>query len=225
MEAAKPLNPDENFLHALSHDLREPARMVSQLLKLVKVKSEKQLDHDTAEYLNYAINASDKMDDMIKALSELNNAKLYEEDNSSFSPSVILDKVFDKPDDELKFSKAELILDLDDTCHGKVDFVQSALKELIHNSIKHAMPEAGLEIKVSVKRFDSGVQLKIEDNGKGLPEFWLEKAFYPFKKASKDSLSSGIGPTKIRIISEKFGGKTSMSRTKELNTCVICNLS
>jgi chemotaxis family two-component system sensor kinase Cph1 len=225
MDLAKPLNADENFLNALSHDLREPARMVSQLLKLVKVKSEKQLDQDTTDYLDYAINASDKMDDMIRALNKLNKAKLYEEEESSFSPSVLLEKVMHKLRNELKLSNARLKLDLDDTCYGRADFSQSVLIELISNSVKHAKSEAGLSLHVSVKQQDSEVQIRVEDNGKGVPDFWLKRAFDPFKKARKDSLNSGIGLTRLKIITEKFGGKIAMNRTEELHTCVTCTLS
>ncbi|HCY46768.1 MAG TPA: hypothetical protein DHU89_08790 [Flavobacteriales bacterium] len=225
MDVAEPLNPDENFIDALSHDLREPARMVSQLLKLVKVKSEKQLDRDTTEYLDYAINASDKMDDMIRSLYKLNKAKLYKEEESLFSPSVLLEKVRCKLRNELKLSNARLKLDLDETCYGKADFSQSVLIELISNSIKHAKSEARLALHVSVKQQGSEVQIRVEDNGKGVPDFWLKRAFDPFKKASKDSLNSGIGLTRLKIITEKFGGKIAMNRTKEFHTCVTCTLS
>ncbi len=225
MESATPTLRDENYLHALSHDLREPARMISQLLKLVKVKSERHLDDDSTEYLNYAIDASDKMDDMIKSLSELNKAKLYQEEDTSFKTSEIFDRVSYRHRDELKFLNTAVQYSVDEECSGKAELVELILNELVLNSLKHAKPENGLEVKVDVKQEKSGISVTVEDNGQNLPDFWLKKAFDPFKKANKKTLNSGIGLTKLKILVEKFGGKISMVKTKGKNTCVYCTLS
>ncbi len=224
MELTQNLGGDDTFLYALSHDLREPARMVGQLLKLVKTKLDKQLDQDTSDYLMYAIDASDRMDSMIKALSELNKVKRYEEEDSSFSAKELVEKVKYKLRDELKFREAFITEHLDSEITSKKNLLEKIITELIYNSLQHAKSDAPLQLELRVFSQENSINIEVIDNGNDIPEFWLQKAFEPFKKANKKSRNDGIGLTKLKILTEKFEGNIRMIRSEDHKTSVLCCL-
>jgi signal transduction histidine kinase len=60
----------EQFAYAASHDLQEPLRMISSYLQLVDERYADELDEDGREFIEYAVDGADRMQNMIEGLLE-----------------------------------------------------------------------------------------------------------------------------------------------------------
>ena len=60
----------EQFAYVSSHDLKEPLRMITSFLQLLKKKYEDDLDEDANNYINYAFDGAKRLDLMIDDLLE-----------------------------------------------------------------------------------------------------------------------------------------------------------
>ena len=58
----------EQFAYVSSHDLKEPLRMITSFLQLLKKKYEDDLDEDANNYINYAFDGAKRLDLMINDL-------------------------------------------------------------------------------------------------------------------------------------------------------------
>lgn len=217
---------DDNFLYILSHDLREPARMVNQFLKLVKIKTENQMDKDTEEYLNYAISASKRMDEMIQALHHINKARSYSEEKTQIDSYDLIEKIKNKKSSKIQSRNANISVSGSSIINSRTNLVREILDELITNSLQHAKTTNSLKIQINILQEDENkIKLSVEDNGVRLPELWQERAFEPFKKENKKTKNLGIGLTRLKILINKFDGKINLETLKNGNTYVSCTLS
>ncbi|MCE5180603.1 MAG: PAS domain S-box protein, partial [Betaproteobacteria bacterium] len=60
----------EQFSYAISHDMRQPLRMISSYLQLLEKRLAGQLDGDKREFFDFAIDGAQRLDKMLLALLE-----------------------------------------------------------------------------------------------------------------------------------------------------------
>jgi two-component sensor histidine kinase len=70
------------------------------------------------------------------------------------------------------------------------------INELISNACKYAYPDAGGEVRVALRAINNGVELRVEDDGVGMP-------------ASGRPAGTGLGGRLIRSMSESLGAELS----------------
>jgi signal transduction histidine kinase len=104
----------------------------------------------------------------------------------------------------------------------KVDLekMKEALVNLIQNALQANLKENG-EIKISTRRVNKKhFEIKISDNGCGIPKEYLDKIFLPFY--SRKSGGAGLGlPIALKII-QNHGGKLEIkSSPNQGTTCII----
>nr|WP_068429846.1 ATP-binding protein [Magnetospirillum sp. XM-1]CUW37850.1 conserved protein of unknown function\ len=86
------------------------------------------------------------------------------------------------------------------------------LEELFHiafeNGLRYARPQTPPRIVVSATHDESGVELRVADNGTGIAEEFRDRVFRVFERldTSQDGRSTGIGLSIIRRIAESTGG-------------------
>jgi len=222
--ALKEIQQDK-FLHFLSHDLREPARLVSQFLKLVKDRNENLMDKKSEEFLNYAISASQKMDRMIQAVFNLSRISTDEEHKADLDVIKLLEDINDELEDEIRAKNASIVFQGESVIHVRKGAFKKILKELVTNSLIHAQTKSPLKIEVITQTKEECVVLKVIDNGAPLAVHLQEKIFEPFQKMNSDSVRMGTGLTKCRMLVENYDGKITMKISDLGKTMLLCELN
>ena len=86
---------------------------------------------------------------------------------------------------------------------------------LLHNAAKYTNP--GGRIEVELRKLNSEIIVKVQDNGLGIPEGQLESIFSIFTQVDPDAIQGrgglGIGLSLVRGIVEVYGGKV-MARSE-----------
>ena len=96
----------------------------------------------------------------------------------------------------------------DDTPLILADFVlmEQAIRNIVDNAATYT--DQGTEITISAKKLENSIQIKIEDNGPGLPKHNPEKVFEKFyREKTNVPGGTGLGLTITKSIIELHGGK------------------
>lgn len=156
----------------VSHDLRSPITTVRGYLEALRHQSDSLSDTDRNRYIDVALGQSARAGQMAQELFELAQLE-YEEVEPILEATSVTDLIQDV------FQKLEIIaversVQLDSKFEGPIPLViadlgmlERALTNLIDNAIRHS-PVGGL-VAVFAHANRSWVELRISDNGSGIP--------------------------------------------------------
>ena len=112
------------------------------------------------------------------------------------------------------FHQVRLVVDVPDDLpliDGDYSSLDQLVTNLLENAARYAPARSMLTIAASA-RTDGTVQLMVQDEGVGIPDYERTQIFDPFRKGS-DSRSSGLGLAICRGIAEAHGGRIWVDRT------------
>jgi PAS domain S-box-containing protein len=132
----------EQFAYVASHDLQEPLRMVSSFLQLLEKKYKAQLDETAHQYINFAVDGSERMKNLINDLLKFSRVGTTVEENSEIDCNILLKnviKVFEQKindnEAQIKFAKLPVI-------RANKTQVEQLFQNLIGNALKYRGKES-----------------------------------------------------------------------------------
>lgn len=87
--------------------------------------------------------------------------------------------------------------------------LREALVNLIDNALRYAGPGATVTVQVRVR--DGLAELRVADNGPGIPPALRDKVFERFFRATHEGNGCGLGLSIVKEIVERHGGRVSLS--------------
>ena len=108
---------------------------------------------------------------------------------------------------------------------GSADQLVSAVANLVDNAIKYSAP--GGRVEVSVGREGDWAQVRVSDNGRGIPSLDLDRIFERFYRADRGrdrrTGGTGLGLAIVRHVVENHGGEVKVeSREGEGSVFSLC---
>jgi signal transduction histidine kinase len=94
--------------------------------------------------------------------------------------------------------------------------LERALYNLLLNACEAVAADRG-RIEVELKEVPGGVEIRVMDNGRGIPESIRGKLFEPFVSYGKEN-GTGLGLTAVQKIVQDHGGDVTVERTSEEGT-------
>ncbi len=198
-----------HLYHVVGHDFHEPLRMVNSYLGLVKRRGRDQLGEDLVEFIDYAVDGSQRMQSMLDGVlrysRSLKAPPTYEETVVS---DVIGRVIREFPDTvKIRWEGDPPVLRV------APEHLATILRELISNALKFADPAAPDVVLRSHREDDSHWRLEVDDNGDGFPQDTAERCFRLFGRLhGRDEFPGlGVGLAVAHCLAEKYEAEISVS--------------
>jgi len=198
----------EQFNYVASHDLQEPLRTISNFSQLLKTEHGNDLDSTANQYLDFIIQSSDRMRNLILGLlnfSRLGTGSILKEVNCQ---QLVQDLQIDLQA-SIKDKNAIITVDRLPNLWGYELELRQLIQNLISNALKFSQKDKNATIHISCKKVNNEHIFCIRDNGIGISEKHHDKIFILFQKLHRKEVyeGTGIGLANCRKIVELHQGK------------------
>jgi signal transduction histidine kinase len=202
----------------ISHDLRHP---LTAVLAYAEFLSEGNLSDaqrkDFFQEIRIAVN---------RMMDELHSLLGFSKEQQGLRPEYgRLDTVLDRAIKTVKalpeFESIEITLIHGDQCVAWFDpgKLERAMLNLLFNAAEAVSPESG-RIEVSCHVTEQGTEIRVADNGPGIPEPIGDSLFQPFVSHGKEK-GIGLGLTVVQSVMQQHLGDVSIERTGADGTVVL----
>ncbi len=199
-----------NFTSDASHELRTPVAVV--LAECEYQLSEDGLDEEAKESFETIYKQADSMKKLISQLlqfTRMEQGSMHLE----FSNENLSELIKDTAEDVGRVQKQDIsvITDIDPDIMMNMDvgLMARLCDNLVSNAVRYG--KQGGYVKVSLKKEDGRIILKVEDNGIGISKENLEKIWLRFFRAdkarSREEGCSGLGLPLVKQIAKLHGGE------------------
>lgn len=199
----------EHFSYAVSHDLKEPLRMVRSFMKLLDEKYGDQLDEKAKKYVNFAVDGAERMSILIDDLLEYSRVGRQGEDLKETDLNEVLNNVFGLNKVTIEEKEASVTWPKMPTINCKRIHIQQVFNNLISNSLKYSRTDKAPKIEISFEEQPGYWKFSVNDNGIGIDPENYSVVFDLFRRADNepDRSGSGIGLAICKKVVEQHQGK------------------
>ncbi len=209
-EALRRSNEDlQQFAYVASHDLREPLRMISLYLDLLRRRRGDALDPEAIEHISFAIDGARRLDAMVEDLLQYSRIDVR---GSALVP-VDLDAVVREAVDNLQTSIEDSGAGIDagplPAALADRSQVVRLFQNLIGNALNYRDEARRPQVTVTGQRDGDWVTVTVADNGIGIAPRYFERIFVIFQRLHHrgERSGTGIGLAVCKRIVERHGGR------------------
>ena len=202
------LNNDlDNFIYIASHDLKAPIANLEGLLALMKKRTDGGIVDDRQSLLEMMESSVAKLRQTIEELAEIKRIQNLENQKENVSFNQAIDEVTNEIVRLIDSSGAKITRSIKvNEAFFSPHHLKTVIYNLLSNAIMYRSPERPLKIKISTFMKDGRPVLSIKDNGLGLSEDQVGKAFNMFKRFHAHTKGSGMGLYIVKRIIEDNQG-------------------
>ncbi|SDR32401.1 sensor histidine kinase [Natronobacterium texcoconense] len=197
----------EQFAYAVSHDLREPLRMVTSYLQLLEQQYGDELDEDADEFIEFAVDGAERMEKMIEGI--LTYSRIDTQDNGlgSVDLEAVIDDVLQDLDVRIEETDAEITTESLPTVQGDASQLRQLFQNLLSNAIEYS-GEGVPRVTISATREDDEWMVSVSDEGIGIDASDTDRVFEVFQRlhSHEEHEGTGIGLALCKRIVDKHGG-------------------
>ena len=197
-----------DFAAHAAHDLAEPLRAIAGFTELLRRRYATQLDAEALDWLELMLGGAARMQALIDDLLAYSRAGSVLFEPASVDLGVVLHMASEGLDGA--FTDHGAVVDVGDlpVVSGDASQLVRLFENLLSNAVKFARPGVAPEITVEAQRRGDVWDVRVADNGRGIPEADQERVFAPFQRIGSDAEpGSGLGLAICRRIAERHGGQ------------------
>ncbi len=200
----------EQFAYAVSHDMRQPLRMVSSYLQILEKELADLLTEETREYMGFAVDGARRMDAMILGLLAYSRVGRKTDPKAWMDSRDSLDEALSFLQPAIQESGAEIRVSGDwPRVFASRDELTRLFQNLVGNAVKYSVPERPPVVEVQVREHDQDWLFSVRDNGVGVDPGQTDRLFKVFSRlhARGRYEGTGIGLALCRKIIEHHQGR------------------
>lgn len=201
--------------YSISHDLREPVRMIRSFLALLKKKYDDNLDEKGQIYMDMATDGASRLSKMLEGLLEY-----HQSSNTSSNENVDLNELFIEVKQilqkQLEIKIAHVSSEKLPVVTGSLVALRQVFQNLISNAIKFVPEGRNPIVSIQVEEIDKSYIFMVKDNGIGIPENQHQEVFNLFKRlnSTQQYEGSGMGLAIVKKGIERMGGEVWIESTQ-----------
>lgn len=208
----------DHFVYSTSHELRAPLVSVLGLINLLETETD---EREQVMYVKLMKESIHKLDLIIHDIIDYSRNARFEVKVSPIDFDFLLEKTINNLQYLPEVGKIDLRLKVrnDGMFFSDKRRVEVILSNLVSNSLKFYNPETDQPlVEVLVQTNPRQALIRVEDNGRGIPETHLPRIFEMFFRGYEQSTGSGIGLYIVKEIVEKLNGSIQVESTEGQGT-------
>ena len=196
------------FAYAVSHDLREPLRMITNYLELLERRYGESLDADADEFIAYAIDGAERMRETMEGLLTYSSVGTAVDSFDSVDLEAVLDDVLMDLDVRITEADAEIVVGSLPTVAGDGAQLRQLFQNLLDNAIEYSGDEPP-RITISADRDGDEWIISVSDGGIGIDSTDADRVFEVFQRLHtyEEHAGTGIGLALCKRIVDHHGGE------------------
>lgn len=197
----------QQFAYVASHDLQEPLRMVTSFVQLLESRYQDQLDEDGREFIAFAVEGAQRMQQLIQDLLEYSRVSSQGKALSPVSLSAVLAEALDNLRTRLVDGGKVEFESMPEVLGDSAQLVR-LFQNLIGNALKFAHPDRLPVVRIDAEECGSEVYVSVRDNGIGIAPEHQAKVFVIFQRLQgrEKYEGNGMGLAICKRIVERHGG-------------------
>jgi len=189
------------------HDIRAQVRKTMTSAQFLERRLGKNADEEAMECLRSILASQSDLNNLSSRLALLADAERPSSGSTAAVPlTAALLGTRLQWEEVIHQAGGELIVDRGPAC-GVFEKIQVILKELMDNAVRFADTEQPLQVVIKAEQTDdSGVKVRVSDNGTGLDPMYIDRLFRPFQRFDARRSGFGLGLAISKAIIENAGG-------------------
>lgn len=197
-------NTRDNFLGAISHELRTPIANVKLCLETIERPN---IEEDKkSKYIKKSQLALDQLNVLVDNLLTLTTLEKVKDVSQSINLKDLTESVIEKIDFDKSKNFIHVEVQKDWEVQSNPYAVELILKNILENSLKYSINNSA-NIKISASKKDKEILLLVEDNGIGMSSDEIKKVFEPFWRSPRvikeAKPGTGVGLTLAHELARK----------------------
>jgi PAS domain S-box-containing protein len=198
----------EHFAYIASHDLQEPLRMVASYTQLLAERYQGRLDADADDFIAFAVDGANRMQQLILDLLEYSRAGANVEKLHQISSERALQLALINLHKAITDGDARVTHDP----LPNITIDERQLTQIFQNLIGNAIKYRGTDIPrvhISVIGNTDAWVFSVRDNGIGIESQYFEKIFALFRRLHRreEFEGTGIGLSICKKLLQRIGGQ------------------
>ena len=195
----------DTFFYKASHDLKGPLASVMGIVNLARLENRDQL---IEKYFGMIESSVKRLDQTLLDLIELARTRKGASKLSIINVKELVEEILGSLRHTSNYERINFEIKIDSGIEIVSDKVLmlSVFQNLIHNAINYCNPQSPW-IRIKVIKTETGIDLEVADNGKGIADAVKNKVFEMFYRGHPDSNGSGLGLFIVKNALEKMHGK------------------
>ncbi len=183
----------EEYTYAVSHDLVASLRQIEGFSKLVHARHADQFDEKTKRHFDLIVSGAIKGREILEALLSYSRLSTAIKPSTEFACTQLIEEtvtqlssLIDKTDANVSYGDMPNIV-------GDFTQLQQLFYILIHNALHYRTPECSPIVLIDVQEDERQWQFNISDNGMGMSDHLIGKAFTILGRGVSDKEYTGVG--------------------------------
>lgn len=183
----------EHFAYSVSHDLKEPLRMVRSFMKLLEKRYGDQLNDRANKYIHFAVDGAERMNVLIDDLLEFSRVGRQNREFTKTDLNDVLEKVASLMGSLIEEQNSSITWPEMPTVMCQKAPIEQLFRNLFSNSIKYRKKNAPLVVEVSYEERSDRWLFSVKDNGIGIDPEYHSVIFDLFRRLELEVEVPGTG--------------------------------